>query len=73
MQESGEIGGAPLVTGDQTPGVLEPGEESFDFPAAFVPAERTTVLGEIDTVAAVRGDQLDAAGGERRGRAPSLS
>jgi hypothetical protein len=65
VQKTGEIGGAPLIACDESARVLEPGEEPFDFPPAFVAAQRATILGEIDSRRAMRGDQFDAAGGER--------
>ena len=65
MQKSGEIRGAPLIAGDQWTGVLEPGEETFDFPAALIPAQWTPILREMHPIRAMGGDQLDAARGER--------
>lgn len=65
MQEAGEIGRMALIAGDQTSGVLEPREETFDFPAAPVSAERAAVLREIHPIRTVRRDEFDAAGGER--------
>lgn len=64
MQKSGEIRGAPLIPGDQSTGVLKPGEETFDFPAALIAAQRPPILREMDPIRAVGGDQLDAARGE---------
>jgi len=65
VKKSGEVGGAPLIPSDESARVLEPGKEPFDFPAASVSAERATILGEIDPRRAMRGDQFDAASGER--------
>lgn len=36
VQKAGEIGGVPLIPGDESPRVLQPGKEAFDFPAAFI-------------------------------------
>ena len=65
MKQAREVGGAAFVPGDQTSRVLEPGEEPFHDPAAFVASERPAVLGEIDPVAAMRRYQLDPAVGEQ--------
>jgi hypothetical protein len=65
MEETSEIGGAPLITSDESAIVLQPGKEPFDFPAALIATERAPILGEIDPVRTMRGDQFDAAGGER--------
>jgi hypothetical protein len=64
MQKAAEIGGAPLIAGDESPIVLEPGKEPFDFPASLVAAQRAPVLGEVDPIRAMGGNQFDAAGGE---------
>ena len=64
MQKPSEIGGTPLISGHESPRVLEPRKEALDLPAAPVPSKRPAVLGEVDPVAAVRGDQLDPAIGE---------
>ena len=59
-----KLRGATLIAGDQSTGVLEPGEEPFDFPAALIPAEWTPILREMHPIRAVGGNQLDAARGE---------
>ena len=64
VQETREIGRAPLVAGDESARVLEPGEESLDSPAAFVAPERAAVLGQIDAIASMRSNQLDVVRGE---------
>src|SRR4249920_1180842 len=52
--------------GHETAGVVEPGEETFDFPPALDSAKRPTVL-RLATPSAVCGDHLDAvASPERR-------
>ena len=61
MKEAGEVGGAPFVPGDQTTRVLQPGEEPFDAPPSTITAEGAAVLGDVDAVAAMRGDQLNPA------------
>ena len=61
VQKAGEIGGAPLIAGDESPRVLQPGKQPFDFPAAFIAAQGASILREVDAVGPMRGDQLDAA------------
>jgi hypothetical protein len=64
VKKAGEVGRASFVAGDQPARVLEPGEEPFHAPAALVASEGAAVLGHVDPVAAMRGDQLDPALGE---------
>jgi len=64
MEETDEIGGAPLIPSDESAIVLKPGEEPFDFPAALIATKRAPILGEIDPIRPMRGDQFDAAGGQ---------
>ena len=65
MQKSAEICSAPFVPGDQPTGVLEPGKEPFDFPAALVATQRTAILRQMHPIRPVGGDHLDAARRER--------
>jgi hypothetical protein len=65
MQKSAEIRSAPFVPGDEPTGVLEPGKETFDFPAALVAAQLPAILRQMHPVRPVGGDHLDAARGER--------
>lgn len=46
--------------GDDATIVMEPREESFDFPAAAHAPERTTILRDAPSTDLVRGDQFDA-------------
>ena len=64
VKKTGEIGSASFITRDESPRVLKPGEEPFDLPAALVAAKRTAILGEVDAIAAMRGDEFDSAVGE---------
>ncbi len=48
-----------LPSGDESPEVVHPGEESFDLPAFLVATKLSPVL-SFASVAAVRGDHLDA-------------
>ena len=64
MEETSEIGGAPLIPGNESAIVLQPGKEPFDFPATLIATKRTPILGEMDPIRPMRGDQFDAAGGE---------
>jgi hypothetical protein len=64
MQKTGEIGGTPLIPGDKSAIVLQPGKEPFDFPAALIAPKRAPILGEIDPIRPMRGDQFDTAGGK---------
>jgi hypothetical protein len=61
MQKAREIGGAPLIPSDEAPIVLQPGKKPFDFPAAFVATQGASVLREVDSIGAMRRDELDAA------------
>ena len=65
VKEAEEVAAAPLVAGDEAPRVLEPGEQTFDAPAAAVAPQGATVLGHIDAIPPVRGDELDVDGRER--------
>lgn len=64
MNETEEIGGAPLITRDESAGVLEPGKEPFDLPAAFIAAERAAILREVDTVPPMGRNKLDIERGQ---------
>jgi hypothetical protein len=64
VKEAGEVGRASFVPGDQAARVLEPGEEPFDAPPPLVATEWPAVLGHVDAVAPVWGDQLNPAVGE---------
>lgn len=48
---------------DEATVVMEPGKESFDFPATASASQRTAVLGLGASVGPMRGDHLDAVGG----------
>ena len=65
VKETREVGTPALVAGDQASGVLEPREETFDSPAALVASERTAVLGEVDAIAAMGGNEFDVESRER--------
>jgi len=65
VQKAGEIGGAPLIPGDESPRVLQPGKEAFDFPAAFIAAQGPSILCEVDPVRPMGRDELDPARGQR--------
>ena len=65
VQKAGEIGGAPLIPGDEAPRVLQPGKEAFDFPAAVRAAQGTAILREVDPVRPMGRDELDPARGQR--------
>jgi len=64
VKETGEIGSAPFVAGDESTKVLQPREEPFDLPAAPIAPERSAVLREVDAIRVMGRDQFDAAGGE---------
>ena len=65
VKKTGEIGGAPLVAGDEPARVLEPSEQAFDLPATFVAAKGAAILRQIDAVASMRRDQFDVQRGQR--------
>ncbi len=64
MEKPGEIGGASFVASDEAPGVLQPREEALDFPPPFVAPQGTAILGEVDAITAMRGNEFDIVGGE---------
>jgi hypothetical protein len=64
VKEASEVGGPSFIPGDEAPRVLEPGKEALDFPPPFVAPEGATILGDVDPVAAMRGDEFDVIGGE---------
>src|SRR6187401_1904637 len=49
-----------LEARDQSPRVVEPGKEAFDFPPAFEPREYAAVLGVARAVGPIGRDHLDA-------------
>jgi len=59
LDESEEVFDVELPTRDEPAEVVHPGEESFDLPAFLVAAELPPIL-RFASVAAVRGDHLDA-------------
>ena len=58
LDESEEVFDVELPSGDESPEVVHPGEESFDLPPSLVSSEFSPVL-RFASVASVRGDQLD--------------
>lgn len=64
VQKAGEIGGAPLIAGDEAPRILKPGKQSFDLPAAFIAAQGPSILCEVDPVRSMGRDELDPARGQ---------
>lgn len=64
MQKAREIGGVPLIPGDESSRILQPGKEAFDFPTAFIAAQGASILREVDPIGPMRRNQLDAAVGE---------
>ena len=61
VEKAGEIGGTPLIPCHESPRVLQPGKESFDFPATFIPAQGASILRAVDPVGPMRSDRLDTA------------
>jgi hypothetical protein len=64
VQKAGEIGGAPLIPSDESPRVLQPGKEAFDFPAALIATQRPSILREVDPIGPMGRDEFDPAGGQ---------
>ena len=64
MDQAEEIIGVILVADDEAAEVLEPGKETFDLPAAAVTAKGSSILSFDAAIATVRGNELDAEGGE---------
>ena len=50
-----------LPARDEATKVLKPGEKSFDLPAPSIAAHGSAVLGNVDAVRPMRGNQLDGA------------
>ncbi len=50
-----------LPARDEATKVLKPGEQPFDLPAPTIAAHGSAVLGNVDAVRPVRGNQLDVA------------
>ena len=65
VKKTREVRATAFMARDQAPGVLEPGEEAFDAPAALVAPERPAVLGQVDAIAAMGGNQFDVEGRQR--------
>ena len=65
MQKAVEIGSVPLIPGDESPRVLQPGEEALDLPAPFIAAQGTPILCEIHPIGPMRGDQFDVESRQR--------
>src|SRR6478672_7030953 len=59
MEETEKVGGIALPAGDEAAGVVEPGKEALNFPAAFGAPHRAAILGTAPA-AAIAGDHLDA-------------
>ena len=59
LDEAEEVSDVVFPSGDEPSEVVHPGEEPFDLPAFFVAAELPPIL-RFTSVAAVRGDHLDA-------------
>lgn len=49
-----------LVSDDETPVVVQPGEEALDLPSADVTLQRASVLRDVSSIRAVRRDHLDS-------------
>ena len=65
VQKAGEIGSAPLIPSDESPRVLQPSKEPFDFPATFIAAQGPSILCEVDAVRPMGRNELDPARGQR--------
>ena len=63
--EAKEVFGMPFPSCGESPEVLEPGEESFDFPSPPVSTQRPAILGGNFPVPPVRRDHRDASGREQ--------
>ena len=62
LQEAEKVPDVIFPAGDEPAGVVEPGEEAFDFPAAPGPPQGPAVSGR-SAAAPVGGDHLDAVPG----------
>ena len=61
MHEAEEVLGPPFPASRESTPALEPGEETLDFPAAFVSTELPSVGLEMTAAAFVRSDEVDVA------------
>ena len=61
MDEAEEVLGVSIVSDDEAAVVVEPGEETFDLPAASVAPERATVLAHASAVGEIGRDEFDPA------------
>jgi hypothetical protein len=52
--------GVTFVSDDQTPEVLQPGEQSLDFPSSSVSFQPTSILSRVLSVPTMWSDHLDA-------------
>jgi hypothetical protein len=59
LEHTKEVLDVILPAGDESPRVVEPGEEAFDFPAPLRATERPPILGG-PSAAAIRRDHGDA-------------
>jgi len=50
--------GVPFISDHEPAKVLQPGKQSFNFPAAAITSQASQILRSIFAVAAVRGDQF---------------
>ena len=60
LQHAEKVLDVILPACDEAAGVVEPGEETFDLPAAAGAPQRASILGGRPTAAAMPGDHLDA-------------
>jgi hypothetical protein len=49
-----------FISNDQTPEVLQPGKQSFDFPPAPVSFQPTSILSRIPSVSSMWGNDFNA-------------
>ena len=59
MEHPEKVLSVSFVPDNQPPEVLKPGKQSFNLPTSAVSSQAPTVLCSVDSVAAVRSDQLD--------------
>jgi hypothetical protein len=59
LEHAKEVGLVKLPASDEAAEIMQPGEQSFDFPAAVTPP-LLAILGFVSAVAAIRCDHLDA-------------
>jgi hypothetical protein len=60
LQHPEKVLGVTFISNDQTPEVLQPGKQLFDFPPAPVSFQPTSILSRVPSVSSMWGNDLNA-------------